>query len=308
MPAPPEIRWVFRQIGQIEVFAQIKVPNCGDADCHVGIAGKIAVNLQGIAHHRHRDAQAVVGCRGGKHRVHRHADPIGKNHLFGQARHEPGNAKVHVVLFHPMQPLQLGQKIMGLDDGAGGNLGEEGNIRRQNHKVPFRGHRALLHVQQVAHGLKQVEGNAQRQKDVQGSFRQAEGPGKGGNEKMIIFAEAQQGKAENHAGIDKSGLPASFIQPGGGVAHPDDPQQKQQEAHVPVSIEHGICQQEHPVLLLYGFAQLHQRGCRQKEEQKIHGSKAHTRSSSRYAMISSDSIRWPSAFRWPSPGAVLAKP
>ena len=77
---------------------------------------------------------------------------------------------------------------------------KEGDVSRQLYKVPLRGYRALLHIQQVAHGLKQVEGNAQRQNDVQGSHAaQPKGPGEGGDEEIVILAEAQQGKTRGDA-------------------------------------------------------------------------------------------------------------
>ena len=158
---------------------------------------------------------------------------------------------------------------MGLDDGAGGDLGEEGDVGRQSHKVPFRRNRSLFHVQQVAHSLKQVEGNAQRENDVQGSQPQPKGPGKGGNEEIVIFAEAQQGKTGSHARINIGRFSAVFKQPRRGIAHPDDPQQEQQKARIPVGVEYGVGQQEHPPLGFDRFAQLYQPGGCQKKEQKI---------------------------------------
>ena len=282
MPAPPKIRGILRQIRHIEISAQVKVPDRGDADGHIGIAGKVAVDLQGVANHRHGDAQAIVGRRGSEYRVHRHADAVGQDHLLGQAGDKPGHTQINIVLSDPVEPIQLGQKVVGLDNGAGGDLRKEGDVSRQLYKVPLRGYRALLHIQQVAHGLKQVEGNAQRQNDVQGSHAaQPKGPGEGGDEEIVILAEAQQGKTRGDAAIEEGGLSAAFKQPGTNIAHPDDPQQEQQEAKVPIGVEHGIGQQNHPVLLLYGFAPLHQRGGCQKEEQKIYGIKGHTRFSSR---------------------------
>ena len=282
VPAPPEIRGILRQIGHIEIPAQVKIPDRGDSNGHVGIAGKVTVDLQRVANHRHGDAQAIVGRGGGEHRVHRHTDAVGKDHLLGQAGDKPGHAQIDIVLSDPVEPIQLGQKVVGLDDGAGGNLGEEGDVSRQLDKIPLRGDRALLHIQQVAHGLKQIEGNTQWQNDVQRSYAaQPKGPGEGGDEEIAVFAQAQQGQAGDDAAIEKGGLSTAFKPPGTNIAHPDDPQQKQQEADIPVGIEHGVGQQKHPMLSLWGFAQLHQRGSRQKEEQKIRRIKGHTRFSSR---------------------------
>src|SRR5579859_6077863 len=46
MPAPPEFRDRPRRIGRVEVFAKAEAKHARKPDRHVGIAGKIEIDLQ----------------------------------------------------------------------------------------------------------------------------------------------------------------------------------------------------------------------------------------------------------------------
>ena len=85
MPPSPELRNAFGNIWIVEVFREPEAQHMAHADCHIGIAGKIKINLEGKGQNSqpyHKDAALL-----GQNAIDFSPEGsglIGKKHLFSQ--------------------------------------------------------------------------------------------------------------------------------------------------------------------------------------------------------------------------------
>src|SRR5215213_1802454 len=82
MPAPPEFRQRLRNVGRIEVLSQAKSEHPGQPDGHVGITGKIEIDLYG----KTGEAQPCIGWA----EVRR----VSREHLIGECAERVGNQEL----------------------------------------------------------------------------------------------------------------------------------------------------------------------------------------------------------------------
>ena len=66
-----------------------------------------------------------------------------------------------------MGPAELRDQLPGPADGAGDYLGKKGQKERVHHKVPLHLRFTPVNVNDIPHGLKEIEGDAHRQYQLQ---------------------------------------------------------------------------------------------------------------------------------------------
>ena len=81
MPASPEIRHTYRQIGLPEIRRNIKAHYLRAAFGHIGIAAEIAVDLQRKEGDSQNDIDSVILPVFVEDRIHVDGEPVGDHHL-----------------------------------------------------------------------------------------------------------------------------------------------------------------------------------------------------------------------------------
>ena len=243
MPAPPEVRDGNRQIGAVEVLQKVEAEHTTHADGHVAVPGEVEVNLQGVGQgpqpgHGGGGRVGVEGAVG--HQGH----GVGQDALLPKAHDQAGHAVAEV---RPGGDAVVNLQGHGLiaDDRPGDELGEEGHVQPHIQHAALGGGFAPVDVDDVAHGLEGVEGDADGQGQLYRRHRQAHEPQILAH-KAQIFKDEQTGQVERHrpderrpaAGLVRAHLPAQ--QP-----VDQDGQHQQQHIHrLPPGVEEQGDQQQ----------------------------------------------------------------
>ena len=169
------------------------------------------------------------------------------------------------------------------DDGAGNQLGEQGDIGGEVHKAP--GGRAVLpvDVDDVAHGLEGVEADA----DGQGDGHRGQ-PGEGRDQPQRVQHQAGvlkegQGPQVQHHGGGQQSLPApagpgALQEQAGGIVDGHGGQHQQHIDRFAVGVEDQIHQQQEAVAqaeIPAGNQKIAQQRYRQEDEEKGNAGKYH---------------------------------
>jgi len=129
VPAPPEIDNARGFIGRIEVVRQLHAEEEGHADSHVGIAGKIEIQLEGVCqrpHPRFGAGQRKALVRGIEDAVGVGGDAVRQEHFLGKADEEEGHALADVGAGQRLRVGDLRAELRVAHDGAGDDIGKEG--------------------------------------------------------------------------------------------------------------------------------------------------------------------------------------
>ena len=148
MPPPPKIGDRGGDIGVVEVFPVMEPAHQPHADGHIGIGGKIEVDLQHIAQSaqpqpRRRDAGKPPGS--GQPAVGQHRHGIGQHRFFGQSHRKPADAPADLLGQHPAGLYIVGD-IPVPHNRPGNALMEQAGVQKQQ-PVFFQ------IAQQPAHGI-----------------------------------------------------------------------------------------------------------------------------------------------------------
>ena len=212
MPAAPKILNGFGDIRITEVFGKIKPKNPPEADCHIGIAGKIKVDLQSIGENtdprtgkrqrRKIFTEQFFGQRPCK---------IGKNRFFEKTDTKPHRA-ARRFLHGAGTLVDLFTNVAVTDNRAGNELREHRHIQKHFVKLGLHLHLAAVHVDHISERLKSIKRNANRQRKPQkrnGNVEQAVGVGR---KKVKIFKQPQRrqrqhnGKRQKQAGFARGAI------------------------------------------------------------------------------------------------------
>ena len=175
MPATPELLRIHGLIGRIEVLGQIETHQHGHAGSDVRVAGKVCIDLQGIAEKGRQVLEAAVHQGILKHAVCEvDGQVIGQDELFQQAVHNPEDGYSKPASAEVIRLVQLLHKFHGPHDGTGHQLGEKAEIEAEIQEIPHGLYLPSLHIHHIAHGLEGEEGNAYRQDD--GVYTENTGP------------------------------------------------------------------------------------------------------------------------------------
>ena len=160
VPTAPEIRGGGGEIGVEEVLLIGESQHPSQADGHVGIGGKVIIELQRIE--KGAQPRPGYGSGGGPLRQgsqQEAAAGVGQQHLLPKAQQKPAHAVDEIV--EGGGPLVQGRRHVGvLDDGPGDELGETAHIQQQPPKALLDAHLAPVHVHSIGQDLKGVEGDA----------------------------------------------------------------------------------------------------------------------------------------------------
>ena len=198
MPALPELHDGLGDIGVVEVLHKLKADHPPQAHGHVAVAGEVEVNLEGIGrqaqpgpHH----GQFLPGH--GEEGVPHAADGVGQEHLLGKAHGKP----LHAGDEFPQALLPVHQLLshgLVLDDGAGDQLGEQGDEGAEGDDVLL--HRRILavDVNGIGHGLEGVERDADRQRDAEEGQAPAGDGVDAAHKEIPVLEKEQNGQIEKH--------------------------------------------------------------------------------------------------------------
>ena len=285
MPAPPEFGDAFGDIGVVEVGHELKAEHTAKAGGHVGVAGEVEVQLEGEGHH----AQPRTGhgelFRGERLvAVPEHTHIVGDEQFLGQTYHEDLHAGGELVRGGGTR-VDLIAQILVFDDGAGDELGEQGDKSAEVENGALGTGVAPVHIHGVAHGLEGVEGDADGQMDAQNGGVDADGLQRAG-QKVPILEEHQQQKVEedraahDHLGRrDAAGLFIVLHQQAVGEVDDGGQEHDQHIFLLPPVIEEQGGHQQDQVAELPGHHEVDAQGQHQKPEHEYGGGKDHNAAS-----------------------------
>ena len=264
MPPPPEFRDAFGQIGVIEIFREMEAKHPPQADGHVGIPGKIEVNVQGKGN----------GIQPGEHHgrsrafpieLYKHRQIVCQNDLFRKAHEKPPQTLPHS--FPAVFPtVQLPGHVPVADDGAGNELGKQGNIGTEGNGIFLGRHRAPVHVHGVADTLKGIEADAHRQSQPQQGQRQSRGGIDADEKEVSILKKSQQPHADDN-GYCQPRLFVGFASPDGKAAkieYADGKNHQPQQFRLPPAVEKEAGKKQHGVFPPPGGEEIHRQHRREE--------------------------------------------
>ena len=168
MPASPEVGDGACPKRRDEVHRQLEAEHARGAAGHVGIAGEVAVDLEGVAQGGEPEGRAVETGRIREDQVHAaDRDEIREQVLLSQAPEEEPGAALESVEAKHRQRLELRYELRRPHDGARHELREEGDEREVAQRVPDGLLDSPVDVERVAHRLERVEGHADGKQDVE---------------------------------------------------------------------------------------------------------------------------------------------
>ena len=184
VPAPPEIAEGDGEIRPLEVRRKLYAEELGDARHQINAAGKIRVLLEGVKQHADDDDRAAVGALVAENRFHQRQGTVG-DHLFLEPSPEhQQQAALDTVKVEAVRRDELAFELVKARNRSLNQLREEGDEQRELRRVLLRGVFAVVDVDQVAHRLKGIKADAQRQ-----------------NQPQRRRAAAQQRRAPRHHGV-----------------------------------------------------------------------------------------------------------
>ena len=280
MPPPPEFGDAPGDIGPLEILVKVEAEHAAKADGHVGVAGEVAVNLQRIAH-RPQPREGGGGGVSGKGCVGHGGQLVGQQHLFGKADEEPVDAFGEVrPVFLPVEQL-VGHRLV-LDDGPRHQLGEKGDVQAGVQRVFLHLRVPPGHVEDIAHGLKGEEGDADGQRDAHCGQGNAQILQHGHGKAKIFEHEQQREVADHRQRHRRADAAAPFPGTAGPeaqqVVHQDGNHHEQQGAARAPAVEKQGGQQQEEILSQPPPPQgqvVHQQHRGQKREQEHGAGKQH---------------------------------
>ena len=166
MPAPPEDRDGRGQVGCIEVLRELVAQQHGRCDRHIRVARKIAIDLNAVEQYPGDDRFSGVGRRIIEDLIHERRNIVGDAGFLDEAQHEQHQRRLdrHIGPY-PGAP-ELGQEVRRAHDRTRHQLRKEGDVQRHIGEARLGANMLAAHIDHVAHRLEGVEGNPDRQDDV----------------------------------------------------------------------------------------------------------------------------------------------
>ena len=169
VPAAPEVGRVLRFERRVEVLLELITEQQCKADGHIGVAGEVAIQLEGEA----EPAEQVLHA-GVEHGIVEHAvdevaaDVVGNNDLLDEAGHDEHHTFAHHSAGGGTVGADLRQDVDGAHHRAGQQRREEGEREGVVEQVALRFELAAVDVDDVADGAEGEERNAGGKDDVEG--------------------------------------------------------------------------------------------------------------------------------------------
>ena len=218
VPSSPELGDGLRQVRGIEVFRKNESQHQPEADGHIGIGAEIEVDLKGIGSETIPGVQDAAGARIENH-VGDLPAGVGEQHLLRQAEADEGHAPGKFL--RRMGPIgHLVGNLAETDDGAGHELGKEGDIAGEIDEIAQHLRLAAIDIDGIAQQMEGVKTDAQGQGDANHRLQFQMGQSKPVNQEIVVFhceievlEKSQHGKAR----ADGNGEPDLFTTQAGGV-------------------------------------------------------------------------------------------
>ena len=166
MPAPPVLGGGLGEEGPLEVFRHLDPQTFRRADGYVDPAGEIGVQSDGVHAHQSQNIDPLVFVRAAGERAdHRH-QAVRHHQLFEKTPQHSlqaeGNAgRVPTVLCQQRRS----QRVIAAD-GTLNELWEEGDKQSEFSQISLGRVFVPVDIQQVAHGLEDIEGDAHGQQKM----------------------------------------------------------------------------------------------------------------------------------------------
>ena len=250
VPAAPELGDGGGFVGGVEVFDEVEAEEFGEADGHVGVGGEVEVDLEGVSEDAgpgDEGGEVAIACSEGG--VGDEAHGIREEDFFGEPEAEAGEAEREFLDGMLPVPHLMGDDAVA-DDGAGDEVGEEGDEAGEVEEGFGGFGMAAVEVDAVAEALEDVEGDACGEDDVAEEFGDGDvataepgGEGLGGLDgEGGVFEEGEgtevgddgEDDAEFAAGLVVARVgdhAAEVVVEGGGAEH------EQHEPGVPPAVE-----------------------------------------------------------------------
>ena len=162
VPPAPEIGNGYRQIGLVEVLQEVEAKHPPQADGHIAVAGEIEIDLQSVgyrsqpSHGNRNRCQFVKSCISDD----RHA--VGQDHFFAKAL-DKARYSLAEILPGLLPAVDLRGNGLVTDDRSGDELWEKGHVKPHVQDTALGGRFLPIDVDDVAHGLEGIEGDANGQ-------------------------------------------------------------------------------------------------------------------------------------------------
>ena len=167
MPASPELRYVTREIGVVEVTHQFDTKEFSRSDCDVRIAGEIAVDLERKENSCKEQSRAGLSVIRRPYLIHICSAVIGNHYLFEQAPEYLAHSIHGLVIGEAPVRLELRQEVGSAFNRSGHQLREERNKSKESDDVLGGFYLLAIDIYRVAEGLESIEGNADRKDDFE---------------------------------------------------------------------------------------------------------------------------------------------
>ena len=208
VPAAPEIGRAAGHIGVVKVLGVVEAEHPAHADGHVGIAGEIEVDLKGEGEQAKPGAGRTdlreVAIEPGLYEQRGH---IGDTDFFEEPLREPAKSAPGAI--PRMDPvIDFGGNLGVADDRTGDELVKEAHKEQELERRPSGGNLAAIDVDHVGDGLKGIEGDADRQRDIGNRQRNGQHRIEGLGDERAILEGAQEPEIDGQAGDERGlGLP-----------------------------------------------------------------------------------------------------
>ena len=167
VPTPPELGDGGRLVGAVEVLGELESEQEGDADGHVGIARKVAVNLEGVAIDGKEIFESAVQVGLVENTLDEvDADIVGNDGFLEESGDDVEDTRAKHGIGDHERAANLWDEVAGTNDGACHQLREETDVEGIIEQ-PVEGlDVASIDIDGVTQRLEGEEGNAHRQEDV----------------------------------------------------------------------------------------------------------------------------------------------
>lgn len=257
VPTAPELRYVARKVREMEIPHQLDPEEARRPYRNVGIAGKVAVNLERKQQRPNPEIQRPHSLIVGKDQVDHRCGIVGNHHLLEQ----PPQYQSHTVNAAPVAKTPVLHELRYQVGGAlyrpRHKLREETDEDEERQRFAYRLHLAAVNVYHIAQCLESIKGNSDGEDKVERHrvglhSGQPEQPREAAGKEIEIFENAQSAQTQHgHYGHRPTPHGAASViaehNECAGVANRRYAENQKQEAVVPPTVKHIAGRQEQPI-------------------------------------------------------------
>ena len=192
MPPPPVFGNAAAQVRVIKVFQELKAQHFSQPNGHIGVTGKVEVNLEGKRNGSQPGRPGgKAGSRQRRDGIPQGAHLVGNQHFFAQTNGKSANACGKLRCGFPAMRKLLFHRFI-LHNGAGNQLREQRNVGAEGDGVFLRRHSPPVHINDITQRLEGVKADADGQGQLQQRYLAAGHMVYGANQQIGVFKEAQR--------------------------------------------------------------------------------------------------------------------